>query len=62
VIGFLLLAFYLPAADLLRRWAGRNRALVAAVLLLALDESAFFTIRVIPFYRAEPVAAGRRTP
>jgi hypothetical protein len=63
VLGFLLLGFYLPAAGLLRRWRGRNRALAAAVALVLANEAAFYAIRVIPFYRgASPAAAGRLSP
>jgi len=61
VLGFLLLGFYLPAADRLRKWPGRNRALAAAVLLLFVNETAFYASRVIPFYRGVALAAaGRR--
>ncbi|HET9792935.1 MAG TPA: hypothetical protein VFS34_00625 [Thermoanaerobaculia bacterium] len=60
VLGFVMLAFYLPAADFLRGWAGRNRALAAAVVVLWANEAAFFAFRVVPFYRQ--AAAGRIRP
>jgi len=61
VLGFLLLGFYLPAADLLKRWPKRNRALAAAVGALLANEAAFYALRVIPFYR-NAAAAGRLAP
>ena len=51
VTGFLLAALVLPAADRLSGWRGRNRLMLAAVLVLFANEAAFFLARVIPFYR-----------
>jgi hypothetical protein len=44
-------AFALPAAERLETWRLRNRALGLTVLLLLLNEAAFFGARVLPFYR-----------
>ncbi len=51
VLGFLLTAFGLPAAERLRGWRPRNRGLALTVLLLFVNEAAFFAARVLPFYR-----------
>ncbi len=60
VLGFLLLGFYVPAAEVLRSRRWRNRALAAAIALLAANEAAFYAVRVVPFYRAaSPAVAGR---
>lgn len=57
VLAFLLPALVLPAAAWLARRTWRNRALFWAVLVLLADETAFFLLRVLPFYRgAGPVA------
>ncbi|HEY7863925.1 MAG TPA: glycosyltransferase family 39 protein, partial [Thermoanaerobaculia bacterium] len=50
VLPFLLLAFFLPA---FRAWAQRfpARLLLGVPLVLAVNEAAFFAVRVLPFYR-----------
>jgi hypothetical protein len=53
VIPFLGLAFLLPAARLWKPSRGRNAAFLALLGLLAVDETAFFLLRVIPFYRGQ---------
>lgn len=62
LLGFLLLSFLLPAADLLRGWPARNRALAAAICVLLANETAFFATRVFPFYRGRPAAAAPARP
>jgi len=57
VLGFLLLGFVLPAADLLRKWRGRDLAIAGALVILFADETAFYLLRVIPFYRRLPSTA-----
>ncbi|HET7451786.1 MAG TPA: hypothetical protein VFL12_03545, partial [Thermoanaerobaculia bacterium] len=59
VIGFLALGFWLPAADLLRARAGRNRIFAAAVIVLFANEAAFYAFRVVPFYRGAAAAVLR---
>ena len=51
VLGFLLPAFVLPAADAVSGRSARNRALLLAALVLVADAAAFFALRVLPFYR-----------
>jgi hypothetical protein len=51
VVGFLLAALVLPAADRLSGWRRRNRLMLAVVLALFANETLFFLARVIPFYR-----------
>jgi hypothetical protein len=51
VLGFLLPAFVLPAAEAARGGPARNRALILAALVLLADAAAFFALRVLPFYR-----------
>jgi hypothetical protein len=62
VLGFLLLGFFLPAADLLGRRRGSHRVLAAAVALVLVNEAAFYAIRVIPFYRGAPAAVAVSRP
>lgn len=57
VLAFLLPAFVLPAAMSLEGWTGRNRALVWTVLVLFANETAFFLLRVLPFYRGAGAVA-----
>jgi len=60
VLGFLLPAFVLPAADAteaLRGRLARDRALLLAALLLLADAAAFFVLRVLPFYRGGGAAS-----
>ena len=68
VLPFLGLAFLLPAVRLWRPsarrvWSdgpsGNKQLLLALVVTLALHESAFFLLRVFPFYRSEAI---RRAP
>ena len=56
VLGFLLPAFVLPAADAVRGRSARNRALLLAALVLVADAAAFFGLRVLPFYRGGEAA------
>ncbi|HTO75589.1 MAG TPA: glycosyltransferase family 39 protein [Thermoanaerobaculia bacterium] len=56
VLGFLLPAFVLPAADAVRGRSARNRALLLAALVLVADAAAFFALRVLPFYRGGEAA------
>lgn len=50
-IGFLLLAFGLPAAALSEKRSGNGRLWIAALAVLAANETLFFLLRVLPFYR-----------
>ncbi len=56
VLAFLLVALALPACDRLAAWPGRNRALLLGVGALAVNEAAFFLVRVMPFYRGAVAA------
>jgi hypothetical protein len=51
VLGFLLLALYLPAVERLRAWPRWRSALAVGVGAQVLNEAAFYALRVIPFYR-----------
>jgi hypothetical protein len=51
ILPFLGLAFLLPAARLGKPGRARNAVLLALLALLFADETAFFLLRVIPFYR-----------
>jgi hypothetical protein len=51
ILPFLLLAVAYPAALLWPRGRGRDAALLGLLLLLGVTESAFFLLKVIPFYR-----------
>jgi hypothetical protein len=52
VLGFLLPAYLLPAADALGARPSRNRVLLAVAAVLLADAAAFFVLRVLPFYFA----------
>ncbi len=56
VLGFLLPAFVLPAAERLEAGKRRNALLLAAVLALFANETVFFLTRVLPFYRGGGLA------
>jgi hypothetical protein len=51
VLPFLLLAFVFPAASLLRRGRWRDIGLLSVLAALFVNETAFFLMKVIPFYR-----------
>jgi hypothetical protein len=51
VLPFLVLAFVFPAAGLLRRGPRRDAGLLALLAALFVNETAFFLLKVIPFYR-----------
>jgi hypothetical protein len=51
VLPFLVLAFVFPAASLLRRGPRRDAGLLALLAALFVNETAFFVLKVIPFYR-----------
>jgi len=52
VLPWIGLGFVLPAIRLFRPSRGRNLVLLGSLALLFLDETAFFLLRVLPFYRA----------
>jgi hypothetical protein len=52
VLPFLVLAFVFPAAGLARRGRWRDIGLLALLAALFVNETAFFLVKVIPFYRA----------
>ncbi|HEY6929857.1 MAG TPA: hypothetical protein VJA66_09305, partial [Thermoanaerobaculia bacterium] len=54
VLPFLLLAFAFPFASLFPPDRRRNGLLAVLVVVLFLNETAFFLLRVIPFYRGAP--------
>lgn len=54
VIPFLGLAFLWPAAKLWKPGRVRDAAFLGGLALLALDEAAFFLLKVVPFYRGAP--------
>ena len=51
VLPFLVLAFVFPAAGLVRRGRWRNIGILALLAGLFVNETLFFLLRVIPFYR-----------
>jgi len=51
VLPWIGLAFVLPAVRLFRAGRARNMALLGILALLFLNETAFFLLRVMPFYR-----------
>ena len=51
VLPFLALAFVFPAASLLRRGRWRDIGLLVVLVALFVNETAFFLMKVIPFYR-----------
>ena len=51
VLPFLVLAFVFPAAGLLRRGPWRDIGLLALLAALFVNETAFFILKVLPFYR-----------
>jgi uncharacterized membrane protein YhaH (DUF805 family) len=51
VLPFLVLAFVFPAAGLVRRGRWRDIGLLALLAGLFVNETAFFVVKVIPFYR-----------
>jgi hypothetical protein len=51
VLPFLVLAFVFPAAGLLRKGRRRDIGLLALLAALFVNETAFFVLKVIPFYR-----------
>jgi hypothetical protein len=51
VLPWIGLAFVLPAVRLFRPSRGRNMILLGILALLFLNETAFFLLRVMPFYR-----------
>src|SRR5262249_51326512 len=52
ILPFLVFAFLFPVARLFPPRPGRNVVLAAVLALLFLDETAFFLLRVLPFYRS----------
>ena len=51
VLPFLVLAFVFPAAGLVRRGRWRDIGILALLAALFVNETAFFLVKVIPFYR-----------
>jgi hypothetical protein len=51
VLPWIALAFVLPAILLFRPSRGRNIILLGILAFLFLDETAFFLLKVLPFYR-----------
>jgi asparagine N-glycosylation enzyme membrane subunit Stt3 len=51
VLPFLVLAFVFPAVSLVPRGKRRDVGLIALVAALSVNETAFFLVKVIPFYR-----------
>jgi hypothetical protein len=51
VLPFLLLAFVFPAASLLPKGRRRDIGLLALLAALFVNETAFFVLKVVPFYR-----------
>ncbi len=54
VLPFLILAFVFPAAGLLPKGRRRDIGLLALLAALFVNETAFFVLKVIPFYRGVP--------
>jgi hypothetical protein len=52
ILPFLVFAFLFPVARLNPSGPGRNAVLAAVLALLFLNETAFFLLRVVPFYQA----------
>ena len=51
VLPFLVLAFVLPAASLLPRGRWRDVGVLGVLAALFVNETVFFLLKVIPFYR-----------
>jgi hypothetical protein len=54
ILPFLVLAFFLPFARLFRPTRRRDAVLAVVLAVLFVNETAFFLLRVVPFYRAAP--------
>jgi hypothetical protein len=54
VLPFLAIAFVFPAARLVTDRRRRDLVLAVSAAALVLDETAFFLLQVIPFYRSGP--------
>jgi uncharacterized membrane protein YhaH (DUF805 family) len=51
VLPFLVLAFVFPASSLVRRGRWRDIGLLALLAALFVNETLFFLLKVIPFYK-----------